>query len=71
MMTNELPTPDEKNFAIWLTLLAAGGAYDLTMSVRQYMGLFLSSLNISTALGVGSIGLAFAFAFGEPEPNLN
>ena len=26
-MTNELPTPDEKNFAIWLTLLAFAFAF--------------------------------------------
>ena len=60
-MTNESPTPAKKNVAIWLVLLAAGGAYALTMGVRQSMGLFLSALNTSTALGVGSISLAFAF----------
>jgi len=37
-------------------LLAAGGAFALTMGVRQTMGLFLSALNTSTALGVGSQG---------------
>ena len=31
------------------------------MGVRQTMGLFLSALNTSTALGVGSISRAFAF----------
>ncbi|WP_092007238.1 MFS transporter [Polaromonas sp. OV174] len=46
---------------IWLVLLAAGGTFALTMGVRQSMGLFLSALNTSTALGVGSISLAFAF----------
>ncbi len=46
---------------MWLVLLAAGGAFALTMGVRQSMGLFLSALNTSTALGVGSISLAFAF----------
>jgi predicted MFS family arabinose efflux permease len=33
----------------------------MTMGTRQTMGLFLSSLNTSTGLGVGSISLAFAF----------
>ncbi|RYX95258.1 MAG: MFS transporter [Comamonadaceae bacterium] len=47
--------------AIWLVLLAAGGAFALTMGARQTMGLFLSALNTSTALGLGSISLAFAF----------
>ena len=31
------------------------------MGTRQTMGLFLSSLNTSTGLGVGNISLAFAF----------
>ncbi len=47
--------------AVWLVLLAAGGTFALTMGVRQTMGLFLSALNTSTALGIGSISLAFAF----------
>ncbi|WP_431273396.1 MFS transporter [Variovorax ureilyticus] len=47
--------------AIWLVLLAAAGTFALTMGVRQTMGLFLSSLNTSTGLGLGSISLAFAF----------
>lgn len=46
--------------AVWLVLLAAAGAFALTMGVRQTMGLFLSPLNTSTGLGVGSISLAFA-----------
>ena len=53
-MTNESPSPATKNAAVWLVLLAAGGAFALTMGVRQSMGLFLSALNTSTALGVGS-----------------
>jgi len=47
--------------ALWLVLLAAAGVFALTMGVRQTMGLFLSSLNTSTGLGIGSISLAFAF----------
>lgn len=50
-----------RSWAWWLVLLAAAGTFALTMGVRQTMGLFLSSLNTSTGLGVGSISLAFAF----------
>jgi predicted MFS family arabinose efflux permease len=50
-----------KNFAFWLVLLAAAGTFALTMGTRQTMGLFLSPLNTSTGLGLGSISLAFAF----------
>lgn len=50
-----------KHLAVWLVLLAAAGTFALTMGVRQSMGLFLSSMNTSTGLGVGSISLAFAF----------
>jgi len=50
-----------RRHALWLVLLAAGGTFALTMGVRQTMGLFLSSLNTSTGLGIGSISLAFAF----------
>ena len=48
-------------YALWLVLLAAAGTFALTMGVRQTMGLFLSSLNTATGLGIGSISLAFAF----------
>ncbi len=47
--------------ALWLVLQAAAGTFALTMGTRQTMGLFLSALNTSTALGIGSISLAFAF----------
>lgn len=47
--------------ALWLVLLAAAGAFALTMGTRQTMGLFLSALNTSTGLGLSSISLAFAF----------
>ncbi|MEO7339096.1 MAG: MFS transporter [Caldimonas sp.] len=47
--------------AFWLVLLAAGGMFAVTMGARQSMGLFLSSINTSTGLGLASISLAFAF----------
>ena len=47
--------------AFWLVLLAAAGTFAVTMGSRQSMGLFLPSLNTATALGLGSISLAFAF----------
>lgn len=50
-----------RQIAVWLVLLAAAGTFALTMGTRQTMGLFLSSLNTSTGLGVGNISLAFAF----------
>lgn len=46
---------------LWLVLLAAASTFALTMGVRQTMGLYLSSLNTATGLGIGSISLAFAF----------
>ena len=54
-------TTSSTGHAVWLVLLAAAGTFALTMGVRQTMGLFLSSLNTSTGLGLGSISLAFAF----------
>jgi MFS family permease len=65
MMPNTTPQPSSasqgKQIAVWLVLLAAAGTFGLTMGTRQTMGLFLSSLNTATGLGVGSISLAFAF----------
>ena len=52
--------PKSSGFGMWVVLLAAAGAFALTMGVRQSMGLFLSPLNTATGLGVGSISLAFA-----------
>ncbi|RYX90264.1 MAG: MFS transporter [Comamonadaceae bacterium] len=51
----------QRKYGLWIVLLAAAGAFALTMGTRQTMGLFLSSLNTSTGLGLGSISLAFAF----------
>ena len=53
--------PHAGKLALWLVLLAAAGTFAMTMGTRQTMGLFLSSLNTSTGLGIGSISLAFAF----------
>ena len=58
---NDAIAAKPKHWAVWVVLLAAAGAFALTMGTRQTMGLFLSSLNTSTGLGVGSISLAFAF----------
>ncbi len=58
---NEPQVVKNRPVAVWLVLLAAGSTFALTMGVRQTMGLFLSALNSSTALGIGSISLAFAF----------
>lgn len=56
-----LSPPPQRRLAVWLVLLAAGGAFAMTMGARQSMGLYLSALNSSTGLGLGSISLAFAF----------
>ena len=50
-----------RRHALWLVLLAAAGTFALTMGVRQTMGLFLSSLNTATGVGIANISLAFAF----------
>lgn len=65
-MSNGGPRPQPgvspSRYALWLVLLAAAGALALTNGVRLTMGLYLSSLNTSTGLGIASISLAFAFA---------
>ncbi|TXH89425.1 MAG: MFS transporter [Rhodoferax sp.] len=50
-----------KAMTVGMVLFAAAATFALTMGSRQTMGLFLSALNTSTGLGVGSISLAFAF----------
>ena len=45
---------------VWV-LLAAAGTFALTMGARQSMGLFVSSINSHTGLGLASVSLAFAF----------
>ncbi len=56
----EITTPAQR-WSGWLVLLAAAGAFALTMGARQTMGLFVGPLNTATGLGIGSISLAFAF----------
>jgi MFS family permease len=68
---NDVSGARPKLVALWLVLLAAAGTYALTMGTRQTMGLFLSPLNTSTGLGLGSISLAFAFGqlfWGVTQP---
>ena len=60
-MSDASPGATRTHMAEWLVLLAAAATFALTMGTRQTMGLFLSALNTSTGLGVGSISLAFAF----------
>jgi len=43
-----------------IVLLAAAGAFAMTMGVRQTMGLFIGPINTATGLGLASISLAFA-----------
>ena len=60
-MTNDKQAASNRRLAVWLVLLAAAGTFSLTMGARQSMGLFLSTLNTHTGLGLASISLAFAF----------
>ncbi len=46
--------------AFALVLLAAAGAFAVTLGARQSMALFLGALNSHTGLGLASISLAFA-----------
>jgi predicted MFS family arabinose efflux permease len=54
-------SPRTSPWPIALILLAAGGTFALTMGARQSMGLFVGPINTHTALGLGSVSLAFAF----------
>jgi MFS family permease len=45
---------------LWV-LLAAAGTFALTMGARQSMGLFVSTLNTHTGVGLAAVSLAFAF----------
>lgn len=48
--------------ALWLVLLAAAGTFAVTMGVRQSMGLFIGAINTHSALGLGTVSLAFGVA---------
>lgn len=61
MMNSQTTTPIAQKYAMWLVLLAAAGTFAMTMGVRNSMGMFLSSINTSTGLGLASVSLAFAF----------
>jgi predicted MFS family arabinose efflux permease len=55
---------NDRNSRHWpmaIVLLAAAGAFALTMGTRQTMGLFVGSINTATQLGLAKISLAFAF----------
>jgi len=54
-----LARPPRSAVPLALVLLAAGGVFAVTMGARQSMGLFLSVINSTTALGLASISLAF------------
>ena len=58
---NDATVAARRHIPLWLVLFAGAGTFALTMGTRQTMGLFLSPLNTSTGLGLGSISLAFAF----------
>ncbi len=53
--------PHGRAWPMALVLLAAAGTFALTMGARQSMGLFVGPINTHTALGIGSVSLAFAF----------
>ncbi|WP_417282677.1 MFS transporter [Comamonas sp.] len=54
-------SPGQRQWSVWLVLLAAASTFALTMGTRQSMGLFVSPLNSATQLGLAQISLAFAF----------
>lgn len=59
--SSPLPSRAPGAMPVAWVLLAAAGAFALTMGARQSMGLFLANLNTATGLGLASISLAFAF----------
>lgn len=61
--------PDSRT--AWLITLAAAAILMITQGARQSMGLFISPLNSSTALGITTISLALAvgqFVWGAIQP---
>jgi MFS family permease len=51
--------PNSTPSVAWI-LLAAAGAYAVTMGVRNSMGLYVGPINSHTGLGLASVSLAFA-----------
>jgi len=65
------PTNEMSPRAAWLLILAAAAILMITMGARLTTGLFLSSLNTATGLGVASISFAMAigqFMWGASQP---
>jgi MFS family permease len=60
-MSEPVATPPGNYRPLLWVLLAAAGTFALTMGARQSMGLFIGDINTRTALGLGSVSLAFAF----------
>jgi MFS family permease len=59
-MNDHRATPAGVPPLMWV-LLAAAGTFALTMGARQSMGLFVSTLNTHTGVGLAAVSLAFAF----------
>ncbi len=56
---------------LWAVALSAAGILMLTMGIRQSFGLFLSPINTSTGIGIGTLSLALAagqFVWGAIQP---
>lgn len=49
--TTSKPPKPLQPYAMWMVLLAAGGAFALSLGVRNTMGLYLSSVNSATGFG--------------------
>ena len=61
-MTNSRTAGPAALPALAWVLLAAAGTFALTMGARQSMGLFVSTLNTHTGIGLAGVSLAFAVA---------
>ncbi len=56
---------------LWTVALSAAGILMLTMGIRQSFGLFMSPINTSTSVGIGTLSLALAigqFVWGAIRP---
>src|SRR3954454_14158341 len=64
-------TQSAQSRTAWTVTLASAAVLMVTMGVRQSLGLFISPLNTSTALGITTISLALAvgqFTWGAVQP---